>query len=123
MVRTITIDRKNTGVVTRHDSGWQASSDGVYDFTGSTLTVHPGVVQKIVNVINIRDTGQLIDVGGGVQVAGVFFDGDLVIDGIAKGAGSDGVPAQNQIGYTHADNAKHAWDTGLRSRTRFKSAA
>lgn len=98
VVRTITIDRKNTGVVTRHDSGWQASSDGVYDFTGSTLTVHPGVVQKIVNVVNIRDTGQLIDVGG-VQVAGVYFDGDLVIDGIAKGSGPDGVPARNQIGY------------------------
>ena len=98
VVRTITIDRKNTGVVTRHDSGWQASSDGVYDFIGSTLTVHPGVVQKIVNVVNIRDTGQLIDVGG-AQVAGVFFDGDLVIDGIAKGTGLDGVPARNQIGY------------------------
>jgi hypothetical protein len=98
VVRTITIDRKNTGVVTRHDSGWQASSDGVYDFAGSTLTVHPGVVQKIVNVVNIRDTGQLIDVGG-AQVAGVFFDGDLVIDGITKGGGLDGVPARNQIGY------------------------
>ena len=99
VVRTITIERKNTGVVARHDSGWRPSSDGVYDFTGSTLTVHPGVVQKIVNVINIRDTGELIDVGGGAQVAGVFFDGDLVIDGIAKGAGPDGVPARNQIGY------------------------
>ena len=98
VVRTITIDRKNTGVVTRHDSGWQAASDGVYDFTGSTLTVHPGVVQKIVNVINIRDTGQILDVGG-EQVAGVFFDGDLVIDGVGKGSGVDGVPARNQIGY------------------------
>jgi hypothetical protein len=98
VVRTITIDRKNTGVVARHDSGWQASSDGVYDFTPGTLVVHPGVVQKIVNVINIRDTGQILDAGG-KQVAGVFFDGDLVIDGVTKGAGPDGVPARNQIGY------------------------
>lgn len=98
VVRTITINRKNTGVVARHDSGWQASSDGIYDFTGSNLAVHPGVVQKIVNVVNIRDTGQIIDAGG-KQVAGVFFDGDLVIEGTMKGAGPDGVPAQNQIGY------------------------
>lgn len=98
VVRTITIDRKNTGVVARHDSGWQATSDGEYDFPAGTLTVHPGVVQKIVNVVNIRDTGQLLDAGG-VQVAGVYFDGALVIDGIAKGAGLDGVPARNQIGY------------------------
>jgi hypothetical protein len=98
VVRTITIDRKNTGVVARHDSGWQAASDGEYNFPAGTLTVHPGVVQKIVNVVNIRDTGQFLDAGG-VQVAGVYFDGDLVIDGIAKGAGPDGVPARNQIGY------------------------
>jgi hypothetical protein len=98
VVRTITIDRKNTGVVARRDSGWQAASDGEYDFPAGTLTVHPGVVQKIVNVVNIRDTGQFLDAGG-VQVAGVYFDGDLVIDGIAKGAGSDGVPARNQVGY------------------------
>jgi hypothetical protein len=30
VVRTITIQRKNTGVVARHDSGWQAASDGEY---------------------------------------------------------------------------------------------
>lgn len=98
VVRTITIDRKNTGVVTRHDSGWQAASDGEYAFPAGTLTVHPGVVQKIVNVVNIRDTGQFLDAGG-VQVAGVYFDGDLILDGIAKGAGQSGVPARNQIGY------------------------
>jgi hypothetical protein len=98
VVRTITIDRKNTGVVTRHDSGWQAASDGEYAFPAGTLTVHAGVVKKIVNVVNIRDTGQFQDAGG-VQVAGVYFDGDLVIDGVTKGAGADGVPARNQIGY------------------------
>jgi hypothetical protein len=98
VVRTITIDRKNTGVVTRHDSGWQAASDGVYAFPPGTLTVHPGVVLQMVNVTNIRDSGQFADAGG-VQVAGVYFDGDLVVDGVTKGAGVDGVPARNQIGY------------------------
>ena len=102
VVRTITIDRRNTGVVARHDSGWQAASDGEYDFPGgssaSPLVVHPGVVQKITNVANIRDTGQFLDAAG-VQVAGVFFDGDLIVDGVFKGAGADGVPARDQIGY------------------------
>jgi hypothetical protein len=97
VVRTITIQRKNTGVVARHDSGWQAASDGEYAF-GGTLTVHSGEVLKMVDVINIRDTGQFADADG-VQVAGVYFDGALVIDGVTKGAGVDGVPAPNQIGY------------------------
>ena len=97
VVRTITIQRKNTGVVARHDSGWQAASDGEYAF-GGTLTVHPGEILKMVDVTNIRDTGQFADAGG-VQVAGVYFDGALVIDGVTKGAGVDGVPAPNQIGY------------------------
>ncbi len=98
VVRTITIERKNTGVVSRHDSGWQAASDGEYAFGMGTLTVHPGEILKIVDVTNIRDTGQYADAGG-IQVAGVYFDGALVIDGVTKGAGVNGVPATNQIGY------------------------
>ena len=86
VVRTITIDRKNSGTVVRRDSGWQAASDGEYLFPGAVgLTSHPGVVRKITNVTNIRDTGQFIDVGGGAQVAGVLFDGDLAIDGVVRG--------------------------------------
>lgn len=98
VVRTITIDRKNSGSVVRKDSGWQAVSDGEYLFPGVGLTTHPGAVQKISNVTNIRDTGQFIDVGG-AQVAGVLFDGDLTIDGVVKGASPSGVPARDQIGY------------------------
>ena len=98
VVRTITIDRKNTGVVARHDSGWQAASDGKYDFPAGTLAVHPGVVLHMDKVTNIRDTGQFVETDG-VKLAGVYFDGSLVIDGVTKGAGADGVPARNQIGY------------------------
>jgi hypothetical protein len=99
VVRTITIHRKNSGVVVRKDSGWQAASDGDYLFPGVGLTTHPGVVRKIVNVTNIRDTGQIIDLNGGVQVAGVRFDGDLQIEHTVKGAAAAGVPARDQIGY------------------------
>jgi hypothetical protein len=99
VVRTITIQRKNSGVIVRKDSGWQAASDGDYLFPGVGLTTHPGVVRKIVNVTNIRDTGQFIDLSGGVQVAGVRFDGDLQIEHAVKGAAAAGVPARDQIGY------------------------
>ncbi|MGE5140873.1 MAG: hypothetical protein ACM3JD_15515, partial [Rudaea sp.] len=99
VVRTITIDRKNSAVVVRHDSGWQAVSDGEYNFPGVGLTVHPGVVQRISSVTNIRDTEQFLDVSGGAQVAGVWFDGDLTIDGVVKGASPAGVPARDQVGY------------------------
>jgi len=98
VVRTITIFRKNTGGVVRKDSGWQAVSDGEYLFPGIGLVTHPGVVQKIVNVTNIQDTGQLIDTGG-VQVAGVRFDGDLQMQRAVKGAAPAGVPVRGQIGY------------------------
>jgi hypothetical protein len=99
VVRTITIQRKNSGSVIRRDSGWQAVTDGEYLFPGIGLTTHPGVVQKIRNVTNIRDTGQLIDLAGGAQVAGVLFDGDLVVEHATKGASPAGVPARDQIGY------------------------
>jgi hypothetical protein len=99
VVRTITIFRKNSGSVIRRDSGWQAATDGAYLFPGIGLTTHPGVVQKIRNVTNIRDTGQIIDLAGGAEVAGVVFDGDLVIENAVKGASPSGVPARSQIGY------------------------
>jgi len=99
VVRTITIQRKNSGVVVRKDSGWQAATAGEYLYPGVGLTTHPGVVRKIVNVTNIRDTGQFVDLLGGVQVAGVLFDGDLQIENTTRGAGPTGVPARDQIGY------------------------
>jgi hypothetical protein len=99
VVRTITIQRKNSGSVVRRDSGWQAVTDGAYIFPGAGLTTHPGVVRKIANVTNIRDTGQLIDLAGGAQVAAVLFDGDLSIEDAVKGVTPAGVPARGQIGY------------------------
>jgi hypothetical protein len=99
VVRTITIQRKNSGSVVRHDSGWQAVTDGEYLFPGAGLTTHPGVVRKIRNVTNIRDTGQILDLAGGAEVAGVLFDGDLAVENAVKGATPVGVPARGQIGY------------------------
>ncbi len=80
VVRTITIQRRNNAIVTRTDSGWQAVSDGLYQFPGTPIVTHPGVASRITNVVNIRDTGQVITVGG-IDMAAVYFDGHLDLDG------------------------------------------
>uniref|UniRef100_UPI003B9835D4 hypothetical protein n=1 Tax=Klebsiella pneumoniae TaxID=573 RepID=UPI003B9835D4 len=47
VVRTITIERQNGAAVTRHDSGWQAVSDGSYHYPKPDLITHPGVVRGV----------------------------------------------------------------------------
>ena len=80
VVRTITMERRNNAVVTRTDSGWVAVGDGVYDFPGTPIETHPGVVRRITNVGHIRETGQVLTIDG-KQLAAVYFDGDLELDG------------------------------------------
>lgn len=94
VVRTITIQRRNNAIITRTDSGWQAVSDGTYQFPGSNIVTHPGVVTRIANVTNINDTGQVITLSGGVEMAAVYFDGDLILDGSPAL-----VPAKGQFGF------------------------
>jgi hypothetical protein len=100
VVRTITIERRNNAIITRSDSGWRAVSDGVYQFPGSAIVTHPGVIPRITGVVNILDTGQVLNVGG-IDMAAVYFDGDLVLDGAP--ANPDGstrlVPAKGQFGF------------------------
>lgn len=70
VVRTITIYRTPSGFVYRHDSGWQAESDGIYDFSNnahpegnfnvierveSPYTFHPGIVNGVYRVKNILE--------------------------------------------------------------------
>lgn len=100
VVRTITIQRRNNAIVTRSDSGWQALGDGVYAFPELKIVTHPGVVTRITNVVNILDTGQVLNVGG-IDMAAVYFDGDLILDGAP--ANPDGTPrpapAKGQFGF------------------------
>ena len=72
VVRTITILRGSSGFVHRIDSGWQAETPGIYDFSFNVypspgvfeplLTIpnpyefHPGVVKGVFNVRNIEET-------------------------------------------------------------------
>ena len=67
VVRTIVLYRTNTGYVYRVDTGWQAESDGTFDFTyhikkpgdqnptafPSHFHIHPGLVKGLFNIKNI----------------------------------------------------------------------
>ncbi len=71
VVRTITLFRMGNGYVARVDSGWQAQSDGLFDFrypvndknTGKKVkelhpnpfNIHPGPVRGLYNIRNIRE--------------------------------------------------------------------
>jgi hypothetical protein len=130
VVRTITIYRGSNGFPWRIDSGWKAESDGVYDFRtksepGRTYAFHPGAVEGVYNVRNIKEdttllpfivnnwvktTGMYIDdqghaqpVGAGqsldVKLVPVYFDADVQIDGVTQGASNGKVLSQRMLGY------------------------
>ncbi len=75
VVRTITLLRTSSAYVHRFDSGWQAESDGIYDFrynvyfpaAGNVFpepnpyTFHPGIVKGVFKVRNIRETNAIPD--------------------------------------------------------------
>jgi hypothetical protein len=101
VVRTITIERTNAAIVVRHDSGWQATSDGAYSFPGTAITTHPGVVKGVTNTINIRDLGSSVEVDS-ISLSAVTFDCDVTMEGVTLGQSSNGVPAKNLTGYVQA---------------------
>ncbi|MBZ5655742.1 MAG: hypothetical protein LAO56_10755 [Acidobacteriia bacterium] len=69
VVRTITMTRASDGYVFRFDTGWQAESDGIYDFRYNVFdsgfnplprpnpyVFHPGLVKGVFKVKNIQET-------------------------------------------------------------------
>ncbi|MEO7044670.1 MAG: hypothetical protein ABI091_05135, partial [Ferruginibacter sp.] len=100
VVRSIVIQRKNTGIVTRYDSGWVAQGPGVFNFLSNNknaneennpYTFHPGMVKGIFNVTEIKDTPSEMDIqmspaGVNINFSGVHFNGDIEIENIVKGA-------------------------------------
>ncbi|HEY1329477.1 MAG TPA: hypothetical protein VGI14_21260 [Casimicrobiaceae bacterium] len=99
VVRTITIERQNGASVVRHDSGWQALSDGAYRYPKPDLVTHPGVVPGARDVVNIRDTGQRITTSDSSELMAVRFDCRLTMENVTRGAGERGIDARDQLGY------------------------
>ncbi|HVE87030.1 MAG TPA: hypothetical protein VND93_29440 [Myxococcales bacterium] len=87
LTRSVTIERRGGGGVIRRDSGWQASSPGLFQVPGTSYTVHPGLLRGLFDVRNIRSTGlapiSFIGQGGKkVTLAPKFFDARARIDGL-----------------------------------------
>jgi hypothetical protein len=99
VVRTITIQRENGAVISRRDSGWQPVTDGTYQFPKPDLITHPGVVLGVTGVANIRDTGQTFTTSDGSLLMAVRFDCNVTLENATLGAGPNGVPARDQLGY------------------------
>ena len=100
-IRTITIQRTNSGGIVRSDSGWVAATPGLYKYP--LLPFHPGVVKGFFNIRNIRDTAQVYEVNYGtdgiLKLAAVYFDADIQIDDPIRGATNGLVTSPNQLGF------------------------
>lgn len=72
VVRTITMFRTSSAYVYRYDTGWQAESDGIYDFRWTPYDssfkalpqpnpyeIHPGIVRGVFKVRNIHETNSV----------------------------------------------------------------
>ncbi len=122
LVRTITIERRNTGWMQRTDSGWQAVTQGLFVFPGPNTwanRVHRGPVAGVFNLRNIRELPDQFTCAPAGPTPHTFifrkvlFDADIGIDEQIKvvngGKAStltdaDGnpvtlVPARDLVGY------------------------
>ena len=79
LVRTVVLERRNSGRVHRTDSGWVAIESGV--FNRPTAFVK-GCVKAFHNIRRIRITGAAFVIDPGVAVQPVVFDADAEIEGL-----------------------------------------
>jgi hypothetical protein len=117
VVRTITLFRLANGYVARIDSGWQAESDGKYDFSynkpvlgpdGKTVIdktkmpnpfeFHAGIVRGLFNVRNIKEQ-QNKYIKASVTMYAVTFDADVQLENVTEGGNNDRVPSKGILAY------------------------
>ncbi len=133
VVRTITIQRQSTGMVFNADSGWRASSPGLFTFgTASNITAHRGPVGGVFNVKNIRDQPLIVPITYGTpplqyEFTMVLFDADIgldhrvtVLQGGSKSTLVDAsnnpvslVPASDLVGYVQIAPAETPADANV----------
>jgi hypothetical protein len=96
VVRTITIERRNSAAVILTDSGWVAVDDGRFD---KPQKFECGAVVALRNIRGIRITGNEFAIAPGVAVQPVIFDADLEIAGLEGGGSGTTAPLLNRPGY------------------------
>ncbi|WP_158711462.1 hypothetical protein [Streptomyces xylophagus] len=126
VVRTITLERHGSGTVVRWDSGWLATTPGLFHNPHVDHVVHPGAVCGMFDIREIRDTDYHVtlspDGSGAVpDMQAVYYDADIDIDGVQQGQGADGrVPARRQLGFVQCikfDVDKPVEDLGVGALT------
>jgi len=72
----------NLGVVVRHDSGWQAISNGDFQYpnVSTHFVLHLGAVPQLVNVRNIQANGAIFPLTGTPQWLPVTLDADVQLN-------------------------------------------
>lgn len=110
VVRTITLFRLANGYVMRVDSGWQAESDGKFDFTYHTwendekkfhpqpYEIHPGMVRGLYGIRNIREIPKAF-VDGTATMQALTFDADVELESVVEGGNGNRVPSKGIAGY------------------------
>lgn len=104
VIRTIVLERQGSGLVRRWDSGWIATTPGAFRHPKFDR-IHPGVVDAMYTIREIRDTDQIFDVGA-ARVQAVYYDADVGFAPaganlpVVVGQNAAGrVPARRQLGY------------------------
>lgn len=107
VTRSVTIERRGGGGVIRRDSGWQASSPGLFDFRVdgvapneiAAMDKHPGLIQGVFAVEKIRGLGRPeIALPDGGSVVPMAFDCEVAIDGVTDGGRTR---VEGMVGYLH----------------------
>ena len=97
VVRTIVLERGNSGRVQRFDSGWQAIDDGLFQPYAKFDT---GVLRALRRIRHIRLLAQpALKLSDNSVWQPVQFDADAQIDDLIAGGSDSLVPALDQSGY------------------------
>jgi hypothetical protein len=99
-VRTITMERTSGGHVVRWDSGWLATTPGLFERPDSACKFHKASVAGLFNIREIEERQEFLTLNGGAEMQGVYFDADAAIADVVSGTNGQGfVPALRQKGY------------------------
>ncbi|MEO5735428.1 MAG: hypothetical protein ABIN96_12830, partial [Rubrivivax sp.] len=98
VVRTVVLERRNSGRVQRFDSGWQAVDDGLFK---PYVPFETGVLRGLLRIRRIREHPQLRELTlSDLSVwRPVLFDADAQIDDLIAGGAGGTLPALDHLGY------------------------
>ena len=103
VIRSVTIQRHNSGAVVLTDSGWIAVEDGTFfppGAVGFDAPIENGLVTRFSRIRRIRTTGRQVTLPSKKVMDEVVFDADAVIDTVGR-TGEISVPLLNRPGYIH----------------------